>query len=380
MSVKVKRPWGGYVWSLFLIFCGLGAHSVIMLCNFAQGQTFGQDELSRNIWGFASLAIDFVGVCVLSMCAGKLARSGQSRRAFVVSIAVFGCACYSLFMFDGYGAVTRIEPSREAELQNSADLAAHKQSIEASAEARGKVADILHSELHTSLETGLKKGISADQRSAAGIQSQSFLERLAGFTTVQIAAPKVGKDLDPQATRLALHTGWKKDTSQEVASLALGGLLLLIGSLCARMGVQDWPKTQDRFQARYFEPYRPPQKIVKAPPTLTLVPNSLTRSEKATLAFIHARSPDDHPLRNVDVATLMGISQGEANRRVAKLQQKGFVQKVKSGREVQITLVGEKIAIPPRKFGDYFKRNDLRITGPESAVKAASANVVSMAG
>lgn len=378
MSAKIKRPWGGYIQCLFIIFCGLCCHSVVMFCNFAQGQTYGHDELSRNIWGFAALAIDFVGVCVFSMWSGKLARAGFSLQALFVNFVVLCCGAYSLVMFDGYGAVTRIEPAHEAELQHSADMTAHGQSMQASADARVEVMGIVQDELHKSVEAGLKRGANADQRSAAGIQSQGFLERLKGFASVEVKAPPVAKDTDPQATRVALHTGWKKDTAQEILSLALGGLLLLLSSLAVRHGVRHWPKRgvpesakQDGMSQRYRQPYRPPQPVK---PILTLVSSKgLSKRLKTVLTALESAP---YPVNNKELARQLGVSEAEASQRVTELGSR--VSRIRCGREVQISLASDISSKPPRKFSTYFGGKIGNKVCNESAVKPSQAAPLQM--
>lgn len=367
---KVKRPWGTWAFCLFTIACGLGCHAIVMATNWKQGATIGQDEWAQSISAYGALAIDFGGIVVCSALLGFYRRAGRWALATWLNVPILACIGYSLVMFDGFGATNRIEPSRRALAQHEANLTAHQQSVMASSQARNQIVDILKGELNDAVAASLKKGLTVDQRSSASIQSQSFRQSLAGFTDIEVKAPPVAADTDPQATRLAKHVGWGRDSMQEALSVIQGALLLLVSSLLIRHGVQNWPQRDFR---PIIAPTNRPKLLGK--PKLTLVPKGLTKSELDTLEVL--RQHQAYPLKNVEVATLLEVSQGEANRRVAKLVKKGLVEKIKCGREVQITLiVPGRIPTPPRKFGDYFKINQSR----ESTVKLQTDNVVSMTG
>lgn len=365
MSSRIT-PWGGYAFCLFTIACGLGCHAIVMATNYAQGLSFGQDFWSRNIYGFGSLAIDFVGVGVCSAWAGYHRRNGEWFQAKKAMGWVVASGLFSLTMFYAYGAANRIEPTRQAALRHSAELTAQVKSEEASRAARQTILGGLMNAYGQATETALKKNANVNQRSAAGIQQQSLLAQVPDLTAVEIKAAPVEETPDPGAAVLATRINWQIASVQELWSLVFAGILLGLSSALIRRGVQNWPRlTPPRTMPpeRYLQPYRPLSK-----PILTLVPNGVSQRGLPVLEVLRR---EQRPMTNVELTHLTGASKSETSRRVASLKKLGLVKTQRCGRTVQITLV----PAPRAKLSTYFRRSETN----ESAVKMSPTAMVSMA-
>lgn len=285
MSVA-QKPWGIYSLSVLCILTGLSFQAIIMACNYLQGSSIGQDSASHTIFAGLAVLIDVVFI-ILSFVRAHHFRNNERWAARKCGAWALVCGAISLFMFCGYGATNRIEPTRQAQLEYKAALDAAQQSNALTAAAATQFQAFMEKQADKAADEARKKGLNLDQRTVAATEHKTLLDSMKEATKFDLKAAPVEKTPDAWSSSVSRVTGLDISTVQTCLLVLLGFGAICMSSFMIRKGVMIWPKAP-----AMIVPSAPPavdrelpanvEQILSAPEQVRKFFRENTRSEPST--------------------------------------------------------------------------------------------------